>query len=79
MSGWDGIIDIFNPGHRHSAEERDRKRIGAQIPGNDGDPNRTWIDLDRGVITIAPRTAMSMRPNAPTARPEFEASPESDD
>jgi hypothetical protein len=50
---WDGLIEIFNPGHRHFAEERDRKRIEAQIPGNEGDPNRTWVDLDKGVVHLA--------------------------
>ena len=50
---WDGLIEIFNPSHKHFAEERDRKRIEAQIPGNEGDPNKTWVDLDKGVVHLA--------------------------
>ena len=50
---WDGLIQIFNPNHKHFADERDRKRIEAQIPGNEGDPNKTWVDLDKGVVHLA--------------------------
>lgn len=46
---WDGLIQIFNPGHKHLAEERDRKRIEAQIPESEGDPLR---DFERGIIRI---------------------------
>ena len=53
MSSWDGIFELFNPGHKHLAAERDRKRIEAQIPGNEGDPNKTWVDLDNGVVHLA--------------------------
>jgi hypothetical protein len=29
------------------------KRIEAQIPGSEGDPNRTYVDLDRGIVHLA--------------------------
>jgi hypothetical protein len=44
---WDGLIEIVNPGHRHLREERDRKRVEAQIPGREGDPD--FGKCDRGV------------------------------
>lgn len=53
MTGYDGLFEIFQPGFEHFAEERDRKRIEAQIPGNDADPNKTWVDLDRGIVHVA--------------------------
>ena len=53
MSGWDGLIEIFHPEHRHIVDEMDRKRIEARIPGNEGDPNKTWVDLDRGIVHLA--------------------------
>lgn len=51
---WDDLVDIFNPGHKHLAEERDRKRIEAQLPGSeaDDDPSATRVDLDAGVIYL---------------------------
>ena len=52
---WDGLVEIFNPGHRHLREERDRKRVEAQIPGNEDD-GQTRVDLEKGIIRIrAPR------------------------
>jgi hypothetical protein len=53
---WDDLVELFNPGHKHLAEERDRKRIEAQLPGSeaDDDPSATGVDLDAGVI-ILPR------------------------
>jgi hypothetical protein len=52
---WDGLVEIFNPGHQHLREERDRKRIEAQIPGSEGD-GPTQVDLEHGVVRItAPR------------------------
>ena len=71
---WDGLIEIFNPAHKHFAEERDRKRIEAQIPGNEGDPNKTWVDLDKGVVHLA----MPPERNAGFKVPE-EAHAEGDD
>ena len=47
----DSFIEIFNPGHKHLREERDRKRIEAQIPESAGPP--LGIDLDRGVAHIS--------------------------
>ncbi|HEY6742684.1 MAG TPA: DUF6191 domain-containing protein [Lapillicoccus sp.] len=62
---WDGLVEIFNPGHQHLREERDRKRIEAQIPGSEGD-GTTRVDLEHGVIHItAPRPAP-----APAERPD---------
>ena len=49
----DGFIEIFNPGHKHLREERDRKRIEAQIPRAEGKP--FGIDLDAGVARIPAR------------------------
>ena len=46
----DGFIEIFNPGHKHLREERDRKRIEAQIPKSEGKP--FGIDLDGGTAVI---------------------------
>jgi hypothetical protein len=52
----DGFIELFNPGHKHLREERDRKRIEAQIPESAGPP--FGIDLDGGVAHIpAPKHA----------------------
>ena len=62
---WDGLVEIFNPGHQHLREERDRKRIEAQIPGSEGD-GATRVDLEHGVVRItAPRRAP-----APAERPD---------
>jgi hypothetical protein len=51
---WDELIEIFNPGHKHLAEERDRKRIEAQLPGSeaDDDPHAARVDLERGIIFL---------------------------
>ena len=46
----DGFIEIFNPGHKHLREERDRKRIEAQVPESEGKP--FGVDLDGGVAVI---------------------------
>ncbi len=51
---WDGLIQIFNPGQKHLADERDSKRIEAQIPGSEGDDSRkSYVDLDRGIVHLA--------------------------
>ncbi|GAB3594089.1 hypothetical protein GCM10027446_17440 [Angustibacter peucedani] len=47
---FDDFIEIFNPGHKHLREERDRKRIEAQIPESAGPP--FGIDLDAGTARI---------------------------
>lgn len=51
---WDDLIQLFNPGHKHLAEERDRKRIEAQLPGSeaDDDPHSAGVDLERGIIFL---------------------------
>ena len=53
MSGWDGLIQIFHPEHQHLVDEMESKRVIAQIPGSEGDPNRTWVDLDKGIVHLA--------------------------
>ena len=53
MSGWDGLIQIFHPEHQHLVDEMDSKRIVADIPGSEGDPNRDYVDLDRGIVHFA--------------------------
>jgi hypothetical protein len=65
---WDSFIEIFNPGHKHLREERDRKRIEAQIPESAGPP--LGIDLDGGVahISLSPRTPASGVPDEPATR-----------
>lgn len=68
MSVWDGLVEIFNPGHKHFADERDRKRIEAQIPGSEGDPNKSWVDLDSGIVHLA----LPPEPNAGFQVPEEE-------
>ncbi|HET8594325.1 MAG TPA: hypothetical protein VFM07_03690 [Intrasporangium sp.] len=60
---WDDLIEIFNPGHRHLAEERDRKRLEAQIPESEGDPLR---DFEQGIIRIT----LKEPPSEPLHRPE---------
>lgn len=73
MSVWDGLVEIFNPGHKHFADERDRKRIEAQIPGSEGDPNKSWVDLDSGIVHLAlPQSPMpaSRFPRRKTKKPE---------
>jgi hypothetical protein len=58
----DGFIEIFNPGHKHLREERDRKRIEAQIPKIAGKP--FGIDLDGGTAIIrVSRTADGESPD----------------
>ena len=49
---WGGLVEMFNPGHRHLREEMDRKRIEAQIPGNEGD-GTTQVDFENNVVRIA--------------------------
>ncbi|WP_122263735.1 DUF6191 domain-containing protein [Ornithinimicrobium cerasi] len=51
---WDDLIELFNPGHKHLAEERDRKRIEAQLPGSEAadDPRGAAVDLERGIIFL---------------------------
>ena len=46
----DGFIEIFQPGFKHLREERDRKRIEAQIPESGAPP--LGIDLDAGTAVI---------------------------
>ena len=49
---WGGLVEMFNPGHRHLREEMERKRVEAQIPGNEGD-GTTQVDLENNVVRIA--------------------------
>jgi hypothetical protein len=48
---WDGLVEIFNPGHRHLREERDRKQVEALIPGNEDD-GQTRVDLENNVVRL---------------------------
>ena len=58
----DGFIEIFNPGHKHLREERDRKRVEAQIPKSEGKP--FGVDLDGGVAVIRmPKPAAQPSPD----------------
>jgi hypothetical protein len=67
---WDSFIEIFNPGHKHLREERDRKRIEAQIPESAGPP--LGIDLDRGVahISLSPKAPGPGAPDRPANPPD---------
>jgi hypothetical protein len=70
MSGWDGLVEIFHPGHKHLVDEIESKRIEAQIPGSEGDPNKTWVDLDKGIVHLA--LPPERYGSAWTARPDDE-------
>ncbi|MGN6301968.1 MAG: DUF6191 domain-containing protein [Angustibacter sp.] len=62
----DGFIEIFQPGYKHWREERDRKRIEAQIPESGAPP--FGIDLDAGtaVIRMSPPPAPDDPPPPPS-------------
>lgn len=62
---WEPFTEIFNPGHRHFVEERNRKRIEAQKPGSEGNP--LGVDLDKGVVHIQ-MPAASAPPDTGTDR-----------
>ena len=62
---WGGLVEIFNPGHRHLREEMDRKRVEAQIPGNEGD-GTTQVDLENNVVRI-PQPRPKERPDEASA------------
>lgn len=47
----DGFFELFQPGYKHLREERDRKRLEAQIPRSAAPP--LGIDLDAGVARIS--------------------------
>jgi hypothetical protein len=47
----DGFFELFQPGYKHLREERDRKRLEAQIPETGAPP--FGIDLDAGVARIS--------------------------
>ncbi|MEP6649373.1 MAG: DUF6191 domain-containing protein [Lapillicoccus sp.] len=68
---WDGLVEMFNPGHRHLRAERDRKRVEAQIPGSEGD-GRTQVDLENGVVRIAAPRAEHDQNATPDEKPEGE-------
>jgi hypothetical protein len=61
----DGFIEIFQPGYKHWREERDRKRIEAQIPESGAPP--FGVDLDAGTALI--RVARSSPDDAPPSPP----------
>jgi hypothetical protein len=61
---WGGLVEMFNPGHRHLREEMERKRVEAQIPGNEGD-GTTQVDLENNVVRIAQRRPEELPDEAP--------------
>jgi hypothetical protein len=66
---WGGLVEMFNPGHRHLREEMDRKRVEAQIPGNEGD-GTTRVDLENNVVRIAQPRAKERPDDAPEHAPD---------
>lgn len=58
----DGFIEIFQPGYKHLREERDRKRIEAQIPESGAPP--FGVDLDAGTAVIRVRHTATDAPSA---------------
>ena len=66
---WGGLVEMFNPGHRHLREEMDRKRIEAQIPGNEGD-GTTQVDLENNVVRIAQPRPKERPDDAPADTPD---------
>jgi hypothetical protein len=66
---WGGLVEMFNPGHRHLREEMDRKRVEAQIPGNEGD-GTTRVDLENNVVRIPQPRAKERLDDAPADAPE---------
>ncbi|WP_395512262.1 DUF6191 domain-containing protein [Streptomyces racemochromogenes] len=55
------IEELFNPGRRHTDEEKKRLELSRTDVG-DGDPGRGPIDLDSGTVLIRP--AGGARPEA---------------
>ncbi|MEW1635503.1 DUF6191 domain-containing protein [Streptomyces sp. NPDC093801] len=47
------IEELFNPGRRHTDEEKKRLELSRTDVG-DGDPGRGPIDLDSGTVLIRP-------------------------
>ncbi|MFG2297358.1 DUF6191 domain-containing protein [Streptomyces sp. NPDC048603] len=45
------IEELFNPGRRHTDEERNRLEL-TRVDASDGDPGRGPIDLDSGSVRI---------------------------
>ena len=67
---WGGIGEIFNPGQRHMDEELASKRVEAQVPGDEGHPNR--VDLDAGIIRVTrPAGAGDHRPAPADPEPDW--------
>lgn len=50
---FDTIQELFNPGSRHTEEERKRLEL-SRTDVSDGDPGRGPIDLDSGKVVIRP-------------------------
>lgn len=57
------IEELFNPGRRHTDEEKKRLELSRTDVG-DGDPGRGPIDLDSGTVLIRP-TAREGEDGAP--------------
>ncbi|MFF4849990.1 DUF6191 domain-containing protein [Streptomyces sp. NPDC001194] len=47
------IEELFNPGRKHTDEEKKRLEL-SRTDVNDGDPGRGPIDLDSGTVLIRP-------------------------
>jgi hypothetical protein len=66
---WGGLVEMFNPGHRHLREEMERKRVEAQIPGNEGD-GTTQVDLENNVVRITQPRAEERSEGSPQDTPD---------
>ncbi|MFD8415403.1 MULTISPECIES: DUF6191 domain-containing protein [unclassified Streptomyces] len=55
------IEELFNPGRRHTDEERKRLEL-SRTDVNDGDPGRGPIDLDSGKVLIRVEEETPPRP-----------------
>lgn len=67
----DGFIEIFQPGYKHWREERDRKRIEAQIPESGAPPLGVDLDAGTALIRLSPPLpdAADTPPTPPPPRP----------
>jgi hypothetical protein len=61
----DGIFELFQPGYKHLREERDRKRLEAQVPETGAPP--FGLDLAAGIARIS--LATSRKATDPAAGP----------
>jgi hypothetical protein len=52
------LFDLFSPGHRHRADEKDRLEHTRHVEGV-SEPGRGPIDLSSGVVLIKPSASPS--------------------